>query len=321
MRDHGGNLDAAMARFGGARDDWIDLSTGINPRPYPLPAIPPGAWAALPTQTEIDALAETARRAFGSAVPALPLAGAQAAIQLMPRLMPPGVARVLEPTYNEHAAALSAAGWDVRSARDPAALAGADMAVVVNPNNPDGLQYDPALLRSLAEQVGILVVDESFADVESMLSLAGAVPDNAIVLRSFGKFYGLAGLRLGFVLAGKKLRTALHWLAGPWQVSGPAVVIGSAALADTAWRDDTLARLRRDAGRLDDLARKAGWRLVGGTSLFRLYDTGDAALAQERLAEKRVWSRRFPYDDAWLRLGLPDGADLWERLETAFNSG
>ena len=208
-------------------------------------------------------------------------------------------------------------GWQVRSARDLADLAGADLAVVVNPNNPDGRRHDPAALRALAGAVGLLVVDESFVDATPGLSLAAAVPENAVVLRSFGKFYGLAGLRLGFALAAEVTRGRLAELAGPWPVSGPAIAVGCAALGDAAWRRDTVARLATDAARLDALARAAGWRLLGGTSLFRLYETGDATAAQERLARARIWSRRFPYASGWLRLGLPDGAAAWRRLAAA----
>lgn len=319
MRDHGGNLDAAIARFGGRREDWIDLSTGINPRPYPLPAIPPGAWAALPTDRDLEALSAAAGRAYGSAVPPLPLAGAQAAIQLVPRLAPPAVARVLGPTYNEHAAALEAAGWRVHAVPELADIAGADLAVVVNPNNPDGRRHDPAEVLSLAGRVGLLVVDESFAEAAPELSIAGAVTENLIVLRSFGKFYGLAGLRLGFALAAPRHRAALRELAGPWPVSGPAVAVGSAALAGADWRRETLTRLRQDADRLDAMARRSGLEVVGGTCLFRLYATADAAAAQDRLAERRIWTRRFPYDARWLRLGLPDGVDQWERVDAALD--
>jgi cobalamin biosynthetic protein CobC len=317
MRDHGGNLDAAIARFGGVREEWIDLSTGINPRPYPLPPMPQSAWSALPTTTEIDALADAATVVYGSAVRALPIAGAQAAIQIVPRLAAPGIARVLAPTYNEHAAALQNAGWDVRPERALDRLAGADLAVVVNPNNPDGRQHRPTELLSLANHVKLLVVDESFADADPSLSLAGEIADNVIVLRSFGKFYGLAGLRLGFALAAPALRTSLQDIAGPWAVSGPAVAVGCVALSDTAWRKDTVVRLERDAARLDKVAEAAGCQLVGGTSLFRLYETGNAAATQERMAEARIWTRRFPYEAGWLRLGLPSGDENWKRVENA----
>ncbi len=319
MRDHGGNLDAAMMRYGGDRKDWIDLSTGINPIPYPLPEIPPSAWAALPTEQELASLAEAAAGAY-HCDHAVPLAGAQAAIQLLPRLTEPGMARILEPTYNEHAAALRAAGWRVEPVGDLGALAGADLAVVVNPNNPDGRRHDPVDLAALAGDVGTLIVDESFADAHPELSLADAVGDTAIVLRSFGKFYGLAGLRLGFALAGRRHRDNVRALAGPWPVSGPAITVGRVALSDQTWRRSTIERLARGAARLDALARAAGWGVVGGTTLFRLYETGDAAAAQQRLAAARIWSRTFPYSRGWLRLGLPHGADRWERVAAALSS-
>lgn len=316
-RDHGGNLDDAMTRFGGTRQDWLDLSTGINPVPYPLPPIAPNAWTALPTRAETAALERTARAAFGGTADCVALAGAQAAIQLVPRLATAGQARVLGPTYNEHAASLAAQGWQVETVASPEALSGAALAVVVNPNNPDGRRTRPEVLRALAAQVGLLVVDESFADPEPDLSLAADIPDNTLVLRSFGKFYGLAGIRLGFALGAPELVDRLRALAGPWAASGPAIAVGGRALADTGWQDATRARLAADAARLDGLAEAAGWELAGGTKLFRTYATPDAAQAQQALARHHVWSRVFPYSRHWLRLGLPD-PDGWTRLETAF---
>lgn len=313
--DHGGNLDAAMQRFGGARGDWIDLSTGINPVPYPVPALPLDAWQALPRKSDMARLYQAAGRAFGTDAPMAAFAGAQGAIQAIPHLRAPGQARVLAPTYNEHASTLRVAGWQVAEVATLDALAGADLAVVVNPNNPDGQRHDPAGLRALAGQVGLLVVDESFVDPEPALSVLPGLAENMIVLRSFGKFYGLAGMRLGFAMGAEADR--LQALAGPWPVSGPAIEIACAAYADHAWQADTIARLTRDAARLDDLARAAGWQIVGGTTLFRTYDTLDAVAAQEALARAHIWSRIFPYSPRWIRLGMaaPEG---WAQVETAF---
>ena len=318
-RDHGGNLDAAIARFGGARADWLDLSTGINPVPYPLPDIPPEAWAALPTRAEMAALRKAAAACYGTRAAVVPLAGAQAAIQLVPQLRAPGQARVLAPTYNEHAGALRAAGWQVAECPDLAALAGADLAVVVNPNNPDGRQHRPEDLLALAGRVGLLVVDESFADPEPHLSLANTsdIPSNILILRSFGKFYGLAGLRLGFALAGPEIAARLRDLAGPWPIAGPAISVAVQALADEAWKADTIARLARDAARLDALALAASWEIVGGTTLFRTYAAPDAQAAQDRLARARIWTRIFPYSAHWIRLGLPGPESDWRRLSNA----
>jgi cobalamin biosynthesis protein CobC len=248
----------------------------------------------------------------------LAVAGAQAAIQLIPRIAAPAHARILAPTYNEHAAAFRSAGWQVEEVTTSAALEGADLAVVVNPNNPDGRNHAPVDLLQLATRVGRLVVDESFADARRDLSLAAkAGQEQLIVLRSFGKFYGLAGVRLGFILGSDADIAALTEMAGPWPVSGPAIAIGTAALSDHSWTEATMARLRTEAARLDALAQSAGWKLLGGTELFRLYDTPDAATAREKLARHQIWTRMFPYSHRWLRLGLPGQSAEWDRLASA----
>lgn len=316
QRDHGGDLDRARRTFGGG--NWIDLSTGINRRPWPVPAVPPAAFTALPTAEAESALVEVAARWFGCpAAQVLPMAGASAPIQLLPRLLPRGRAAVLSPSYNEHGASLAAAGWEVAPAPDLAAMEGADLAVVVNPNNPDGREWPPARLAALAARVGTLVVDESFADPRPDLSLAPALPGNAVVLRSFGKFWGLAGLRLGFALARPELLARLREAQGPWAVSGPALWIGAEAMADAAWADGEIVYHSEASLRLDRLATGAGWQALGGTHLFRLYGTPDAGAAQARLARARIWTRRFPYSAGWLRLGIPGDRGEWDRLAAA----
>jgi cobalamin biosynthesis protein CobC len=321
MRDHGGNLDLACARFGGRVEDWIDLSTGINRQPYPVGNLPERAWTALPSRAEIEVLHAAARQAYATAAPVLAVGGAQAAIQMLPHLAPPGRARILTPTYNEYAPLLSAAGWQVEDAADLDALAGADLAIVVNPNNPDGRQYEPRALLAVASQVKRLVVDESFADAVPGLSIAAeAGRPGLLVLRSFGKFYGLAGLRLGFVIGSEVDVAALAAMAGPWPISGAAIEIGRRALLDRAWAEATKVRLARDVVRLDGLAQGARWKLVGGTPLFRLYETGNAAAAQERLARAKIWSRIFSGKPGWLRLGLPGDEAEWERLAAALSA-
>ncbi|MBN2905093.1 MAG: threonine-phosphate decarboxylase [Rhodobacteraceae bacterium] len=317
-RDHGGDLSAAIARFGGRPEGWIDLSTGINRVPYPLPRLGAADWRDLPGGAAQAGLIAAARGAYGTGWPVLPLAGAQAAIQLLPGLAAPGRARIVAPTYNEYAAALTGAGWQVAQVADPAALAGADLGVVVNPNNPDGRRTPPEALRALAGDVGLLVVDESFADADPGVSLLpGDCPGNVIVLRSFGKFYGLAGLRLGFALGARAHLDRMARQAGPWAVSGPALAVGAVALADTEWRAASVARLMIDGARIDALAAGAGWQAVGGCALFRLYDTPGATAARDRLARAHIWSRLFPYSDRWLRLGLPGTPDEWARLAAA----
>ncbi|MGC1430254.1 MAG: threonine-phosphate decarboxylase CobD [Albidovulum sp.] len=320
MRDHGGNLDWAMHHYGGAAEAWIDLSTGINRVPYPVPPLSADAWAALPTRAALDGLRAAAAKAYGTSAAILPVAGAQAAIQMIPRLGAPGLARVLSPTYNEHAAALRAAGWQVEEVAGLAELAGADLAVVVNPNNPDGQRHQPDALLGLLGKVGRLVVDESFADPQPEYSLASAAGRKGLfVLRSFGKFYGLAGVRLGFVLGAEAEVAALADMAGPWPVSGAAIEIGRAALADQAWAQETVRRLTAEVVQMDALATGAGWQVYGGTELFRLYETGHATAAQERLAKAHIWSRIFPWSGGWLRLGLPGSGPEWARLAAALS--
>ncbi len=317
-RDHGGDLDRARAARGG--DDWIDLSTGINRVPYPVPALPPEAWTALPTASARDALLQAAAQAYRCTAPMVALAGAQAAIQMLPLVLGTAGAtvRILSPTYNEHAACFAAAGFAVEPVSDPAGLAGAEIAVVVNPNNPDGRLMPPADLLALRDQVGLLVVDESFADPLPDFSLAPhAGGPGLVVLRSFGKFYGLAGVRLGFALGDPAIIARLTAMAGPWPVAGPALEIGAMALRDTAWTGATVARLSQEVPRIDALAQGFGWALKGGTHLFRLYETSDAAVAQDHLARHHIWSRIFPWSPRLIRLGLPGMESEWQRLAAA----
>ena len=310
-RDHGGGLDAARARWGGAADDWIDLSTGINPEPYPLPPLTPRDWQALPDHGAQDALIAAARRFWSVPDDAGILAapGASALIARMPLLAPAGPVHIPGPTYNEHAAAFRAHGRDIVETRaaDPPSL------VVVSPNNPDGRLWTPPEVLPR-----FLVVDESFADVapgSGIVELTRA--PGRIVLKSFGKFWGLAGLRLGFAIGHPDTIAPLAEALGPWPVAGPALRIGTAALSDTAWAEATRVRLRADRARLDALMAPHG-RLVGGTDLFRLYDVGDAEAVRDRLAARHIHVRIFPYSERWLRLGLPP-AGGWARLEAALS--
>lgn len=306
-RDHGGGLDAAVARHGGARGDWMDLSTGINPVPYPLPALSPRDWTALPDREARDALIRAARGFWnvpdGAAILAAP--GASSLIARIPALAPAGRVHIPAPTYNEHAAAFAAHGWT-------AAGPDADARVIVHPNNPDGAWYDAGDVTAQ-----LTIIDESFCDVAPERSLVElSARGDVVVLKSFGKFWGLAGLRLGFAIGPRPLIERLAELLGPWPVSGVALRVGAAALCDTDWAAATRDRLAREAARLDRLMTGAGAHVAGGTSLFRLFEVDDAAAWQARLAERHVWSRIFPYSDRWIRLGLPD-PDRWEQLEHA----
>lgn len=318
MREHGGNLDLARQRFGGRAEDWIDLSTGINRLPYPVGEIDAYHWQALPSRSEIDALHQAAQHAYRTTAPIVAMGGAQAAIQLLPQLAPRSRARILAPTYNEYAPVLSAAGWAVEEVRELDALVGANLAILVNPNNPDGRRHAPKDLLALLPRVDHLVIDESFTDAAPELSLASeAGRPGLLILRSFGKFYGLAGLRLGFAIGHAADIAKLAAALGPWPVSGAAIAIGCRALRDDAWAKATSARLARDCIRLDEMVQSQGWRLIGGAPLFRLYETRDARAAQEKLAQGQIWSRVFAQNPTWLRLGLPGAEAEWSRLAEA----
>ncbi|MBK3797736.1 threonine-phosphate decarboxylase [Azospirillum brasilense] len=320
---HGGDLDAARAAFPGAPEPWVDLSTGINPWPYPLPPIPIDAWARLPGRAAETALREAAAACYGAPSPDRVAAagGSQALIQILPRLRCPGTVAVLGPTYAEHAAGWAKAGHRVTEVES---LEGcdADVVVVVNPNNPDGRIVPPETLLALAERQaargGWLVVDEAFAEVTPERSVASeAGRAGLVILRSFGKFFGLAGVRLGFLLGEPALVRDLRAAVGPWAVSGPALAVATAALSDSAWITATRRRLTEAAARFDRRLAVAGLRVAGGTSLFRLIDDPQAAGLYDALGRAGVLVRRFDYRQDWLRVGLPVDRSVEDRVMVA----
>lgn len=321
-REHGGDLDTAIAQFGGS--DWIDLSTGINPVAYPVPAFQAEVFTRLPEKAARKNLELIAGQYFGSNnADCLALAGAQAGIQLLPKFLKCEHVAILGPTYNEHAASFRASGFVVHEVSDIyECRPEVDTLVVVNPNNPDGRLLSPSDIIAMKMQFKNLIVDESFADVCPEFSICSHQGEPGLfVLRSFGKFFGLAGLRLGFILGNPQQIMQLRELAGPWSVNGPAIEVGSRTYADENWIATTQTRLKTDAERLDALALRAGWGLVGGCNLFRLFDVSDASAAQQSLAKSQVWTRIFPYSKRWIRLGLPGCEDHWLRLEKAMLGG
>lgn len=311
-RDHGGGLDAAILSYGGQRSTWIDLSTGINPVPYGIPEIAADGWTTLPDRAAADALIEAARQFWhvphSASIIAAP--GASCLIANMPYLSAAKTVHIHGPTYNEHAAAFVAAGQTV--SQDGTRAETCDAQVVVHPNNPDGKLWNAGGITAPFK-----IIDESFCDVCPDASLVQRTTEpNTIVLKSFGKFWGLAGLRLGFAIGQPDLIATLADRLGPWPVSGPALQIGTAALRDKNWAAQTRTRLGQDTQRLDALMQAKGAKPLGGTTLFRLYDVGDAQAYQDKLAQAHIWSRIFPYSDRWLRLGLPHPTQ-WDRLEAA----
>ncbi|MCT8971905.1 threonine-phosphate decarboxylase CobD [Microbaculum marinisediminis] len=321
---HGGRLAEARRLFPGAAEPIIDLSTGINPRPYPVPDVPAEVWARLPEPSDAAALEAVAAATYGgdpTRVVAAP--GTQVLISLLPRIVPLTSVAVVGPTYAEHAAAWAQSGAAVTEVGSHEAAAGHDGIVLCNPNNPDGRRTDPdtlaALASGLAARGGLLVVDEAFADLEDgPLSLIPDLPGaGVVVLRSFGKTYGLAGLRLGFAVAGPELAAKIRAALGPWAVSGPAIGIGRRALADTGWLAATRARLDGDRQRLDGLLTRAGLAVVGGTRLYRLAESAQAPAVFDRLGQAGIFVRRFAYRPDWLRFGMPGDEAAWARLAAA----
>jgi cobalamin biosynthetic protein CobC len=139
------------------------------------------------------------------------------------------------------------------------------------------------------------------------------------VLRSFGKIYGLAGVRLGFAVTSPYLAVPLRQAIGPWAVSGPAIEVGRAALSDRAWLERTVARLGRETAMLDRLLQEAGFAIVGGTPLFRLSARPNAGAWFERLCRAGILTRPFAVRPDWLRFGIPHGRAQWQRLKAALN--
>lgn len=316
-RDHGGGLDRAIAQYGGARNDWLDLSTGINPVPYPTAHIQDDAWTALPDSAAMSDLAGAAR-AFWN-IPAdvgiLAAPGASALIARMPALMgDPRPVRISRPTYNEWAAAFENAGWTVKEDAPDCGVG-----VYVNPNNPDGTCHRFGV-GGVGEAGQFVIFDESFCDpVPDLSNMAHVSRGQIAIIKSFGKFWGLAGLRLGFLIGPQNFIDRMADMLGPWPVSGPALTIGARALKDTDWAARTRQRLTADYLRLDALMAARGAGPGIGTHLFRLYHVGDAAAWQDHLARHHIWTRIFPYSAKMLRLGLPDPAG-WHRLETALGT-
>ncbi|WP_064682412.1 threonine-phosphate decarboxylase [Rhizobium bangladeshense] len=341
---HGGGITAAAAAFGGRPQDWLDLSTGINPRPLALPQIPTRVWHRLPDSYLVDEARRAARDYYDSGeILPLPVPGTQSVIQLLPRLLRQGsqvgvtdnrvaltddkvavtddkVAvtdnriAVVSPTYGEYARAFASAGFTVDAVDDIAAISGQyRLAVVVNPNNPDGRIWPAEALAALHNRMksanGLLVVDEAFGDADPELSLAARAQDlpNLIIFRSFGKFFGLAGLRLGFAIAREDILARFDDWLGPWAVSGPALSLAASLLGS----DVAVIRrfLDERSAALQAALSAAGLRSRGGTALFTLVADSKASDIYKHLCRHHILVRKFDYAPDWLRFGLtPDPA-------------
>ncbi|MCB1387361.1 MAG: threonine-phosphate decarboxylase [Nitratireductor sp.] len=328
---HGGQLDAAMARHGGRRCDWLDLSTGINPDPWPgsgpVPALPAESWQRLPDRGGEAALLAAARDTY--AVPPgrdmLAANGTQALIELLPSMLGAGRVAVLAPCYREHVHVWRKAGSDViELPREAQVLpGGVRVLTVVNPNNPDAAILPVERLKDLEGELagrdGVLVVDEAFCDSMPEASFVPHMGDHAIVLKSFGKFFGLAGLRLGFAVGSPEWVARLRQRIGPWAVSGPALEIGRQAFEDRQWIEATRARLKRDSTVLAEVLGKNGLRVEGIHPLFVFARHERAAAIAEALAVRHVLVRPFDELPHHLRFGLCRDAAGLARLDAALS--
>ena len=353
---HGGRLGAARIAYAQAPQPWIDLSTGINPRSYPAPRARGVTLNRLPDTGELARLEAVAAAAFGVADPARVVAtgGTEPALRLLPFVVGAvglhgrdgmgaahvgvdgaagalSAAVVAGPTYGSHVDGWAKAGVPARVVADAeldAAIGERTAVIVVNPNNPDGRLMSRDRLRQLHDAVasrgGVLVVDEAFAEVTPVASVADIAgtseADRLVVLRSFGKFYGLAGLRLGFVIGSPAVAARVRALIGDWPVSVDALAAGLAAYADRAWADRMRKQLAVAARRLDGVLTRYGFEVVGGTSLYRLVRAADAPARFERMAAAGILTRPFQHDATLLRFGLPGSPEAWRRLGDALAS-
>jgi cobalamin biosynthetic protein CobC len=315
---HGGRLHQAARDYGIAVSEWLDLSTGIAPWPFTVPPIPLNAWARLPENG--DGLHAAACTYYGVSQ-LLAVAGSQAAIQLLPRLRAHSRVGVLSPCYAEHAHAWRQAGHNVVEISDAevqAHLANLDVLVVVNPNNPTGRLCSREQLLAWHEQLsargGWLLVDEAFIDITPEHSLAAQSPrEGLIVLRSFGKFFGLAGARLGCVLAVDWLMNALAERLGPWTINGPTRTVAAHCFADITAQQQQRERALASSQRLADLLTLYGLKPTGGSGLFQWWQGEHAAALHEFFARQGILLRLFAAHSS-VRIGLPANEADWQRL-------
>ena len=321
---HGGNLSAAQQEFGLPPGGWVDLSTGINPIPYPEVDLDSGALTNLPQQHKLDELLAAAATAYdvSSSYSVAAGPGSQAILQILPALRARSRVAVLSPTYEEHTLTWRQLGHSVVEIESLESLGDADVLVVVNPNNPDGTIIGTSELTTisthLASKDGWLIVDEAFADtVPEVGILSRPQLHNTITVRSFGKFFGLAGLRLGFAAGAPEVVDAVSERLGPWAVSGPALEIGIRALGDRDWINATKARLAASRKQLDQVLDLAKLNIIGGTDLFRLVDTPAAQSIYRQLGQAGILVRRFERHPNWLRFGLAGSDEILQQLADA----
>lgn len=321
---HGGGLDTAVKKYGGEKSDWLDLSTGINPNPYPVYGVDPLAWHRLPDTKAMDVLTKAARQYYNvDKMHALCVAnGTQAIIDVLPRAFSCKRVGIFSPTYNEHAHVWKSSGAEVIEIKRGSSLPDdLDALVIVNPNNPDGWVLEKEELINFAESLnksnGILIVDEAFFDVVPEQSLVSELPKNAIILKSFGKFFGLAGLRLGFAIGEPLLLSNITQHIGIWSVSGPALQLGARAFSDSNWINYAITALKLLSKKQTEMMQNIGLTIEGENPLFIYASHIHAGKIHDVLAKRQILIRPFLHDETKLRFGICANKEMMERLENA----
>ncbi|MEP0520734.1 MAG: aminotransferase class I/II-fold pyridoxal phosphate-dependent enzyme [Hyphomicrobiales bacterium] len=308
---------------GSDKDSWLDLSTGINPTPYPIPTLSNTDWQTLPLKRDLEALLLAARVAYDipKKIEVMAGPGTEALIWQLPNIIV-GSANIIGPTYSSHSASWSHWNSVPTSISSNEPWPTHKHLVLVNPNNPTGNFINADKLISFAKKLNpgcILVIDEAFMDCTPELSVIPHLsPDLPIlVLRSFGKFFGLAGLRLGFAVGPPNLIRQLNARFGDWSVSGPALQIGKQALDDHKWqglmRDHLQGRMNQLYGFL-----KRPDTVLGRTNLFLLYQHQQAKRLHNFLARQKIWTRIFLDQPDWIRFGVPGSIKDFSRLAQGF---
>jgi cobalamin biosynthetic protein CobC len=336
---HGGDLKQATKEWGIPAHFWLDMSTGINPHMYPLSAIPAASWQNLPYD---QGRLLTAARQYYQCRDILAVNGTQQAIELLPQLFCQQTVAVPRFGYQEHALSWSSQGHELVPYDDWDGLLKlveqkwVDTVVLINPNNPTGHLYSQErvveLAQNLASMGAWLVLDEAFMDLSPEQSLAPMALPNVIVLRSMGKFFGLAGIRVGFVIAPSYWLEGLRKKMGLWQLAGPSSWLAADALSDHQWQAKNKARIEFESYHL---ALKLGEVFPGRDIVCRglftslLLPKAEAEHAFEVLALRGVLVRMYlplndtdsAQDQAVLRFGLiPEAEDAEARFDEALEA-
>ncbi|MGR6872271.1 threonine-phosphate decarboxylase CobD [Pseudomonas sp. HK3] len=333
---HGGQLETYAKHYDIANNQWLDLSTGINPKGYPQPKIPDSVFRDLPN--EDDGLQQAACKYYGSD-DVLMVPGSSWAIQCLPTVLQQydaQITKVLLPTigYSEHERAWRASNVEVvfyHYAPTNAQLQDCDVCVLINPNNPSSHLLSSEVVSDMAHQLnthsGWLMVDEAFIDTQPQNSVIQNQLDNVIVLRSLGKFFGLAGLRVGAIIANDNLLKKCSELLPPWALNNPARFIAKQALQDNEWINQTTLTLMQQSNNLASLCEntflvkiKSALKIVK-TDFFvtLIFDAKhDAFKCHHTLCEQGIYTRLLD-NKSGIRIGLPNNTDEnWQRLEHAF---